>query len=56
MELEKLLMLLQAYGVTSYADKEVKLELAPAIEMPDEEFGVDFSAIRFTEDDIEEPN
>ena len=27
MELEQLLQLLQAYGVTSYADKELKLEL-----------------------------
>jgi len=57
MELERLLSLLQAYGVTSYADKDIKLELVNfgISEMipledddDDDDFEVDFTGATFS--------
>ena len=56
-KLEKLLQLCQAYGCTSYADQEYKLELVHLgrSEIDDGAFEVDFSGATFTTDDEPDP-
>jgi len=55
MELEDLLILLKRYGVTRFKSEEFELEFGEP-ELEEEDFGVDFSGLKFTDVDEEDVN
>jgi hypothetical protein len=56
MELEELLILLKRYGVARFKSEDFELEFTEGELVEEDDFGVDFSGLKFTDVDEEDVN